>query len=32
MNNQIGYLFNYFGDGAPVLDEAFARLKVGTSA
>ena len=32
VNNQIGYLFNYFGDGAPVLDEAFARLKVGTSA
>lgn len=32
VNNQIGYLFNYFGDGAPVLDEAFARLKVGASA
>lgn len=28
VNNQIGYLFNYFGDGAPVLDEAFARLKL----
>ena len=28
VNNQIGYLFNYFGDGAPVLDEAFARLKI----
>lgn len=31
VNNQIGYLFNYFGDGAPVLDEAFARLKIGAS-
>ena len=29
VNNQIGYLFNYFGDGAPVLGEAFARVKLG---
>lgn len=29
--NQIGYMFNYFGDGAPVVGEAFARLKMGTS-
>lgn len=28
-NNQVGYLFDYFGDGAPVVDEAFARLKMG---
>lgn len=28
-NNQVGYLFDYFGDGAPVVDEAFARLKIG---
>ena len=28
-NNQVGYLFDYFGDGAPVVDEAFARLKLG---
>lgn len=27
--NQIGYLFNYFGDGAPVLGEAFARVAMG---
>ena len=27
-NNQIGYLFSYFGDGAPVLGEAFARVKL----
>lgn len=27
--NQVGYLFNYFGDGAPVLGEAFARVKLG---
>ena len=27
--NQIGYLFDYFGDGAPVLAEAFARVKMG---
>lgn len=26
--NQVGYLYEYFGDGAPVLGEAFARLKV----
>ena len=29
--NQIGYMFNYFGDGAPVVGEAFARLKMGAS-
>lgn len=29
VNNQIGYLFDYFGDGAPVLSEAFARVKMG---
>ena len=28
VNNQIGYLYNYFGDGAPVLGEAFARVKL----
>lgn len=28
-NNQIGYLFNYFGDGAPVVEEAFARVALG---
>lgn len=27
--NQVGYLYNYFGDGAPVLGEAFARVKMG---
>lgn len=27
--NQIGYVINYFGDGAPVLPEAFARVKMG---
>ncbi len=27
--NQIGYLVDYFGDGAPVLPEAFARVKLG---
>jgi len=27
--NQIGYLVDYFGDGAPVLAEAFARVKMG---
>ncbi len=26
--NLIGYLFDYFGDGAPVLAEAFARVKL----
>lgn len=31
VNNQVGYLFNYFGDGAPVLGEAFARVKLGAS-
>jgi HK97 family phage major capsid protein len=29
VNNQIGYLVDYFGDGAPVLSEAFARVKMG---
>lgn len=29
VNNQIGYLLNYFGDGAPVLGEAFTRVKLG---
>lgn len=29
--NQIGYLFQYFGDGAPVVGEAFARLKMGAA-
>lgn len=27
--NQIAYLYNYSGDGAPVLGEAFARVKLG---
>jgi HK97 family phage major capsid protein len=27
--NQIGYLVDYFGDGAPVLAEAFSRVKLG---
>lgn len=27
-SNQIGYLVDYFGDGAPVLPEAFARVKL----
>jgi HK97 family phage major capsid protein len=27
--NQIGYVVHYFGDGAPVLSEAFARVKMG---
>ena len=31
LENQIGYLTNYFGDGAPVLAEAFARVKLGAS-
>ena len=31
VNNQNGYLFNYFGDGAPVLAEAFARVKLAAS-
>ena len=29
--NQVGYLFQYFGDGAPVVGEAFARLKMGAA-
>jgi len=29
VTNQIGYLYNYSGDGAPVLAEAFARVKLG---
>ena len=28
LTNQIGYKFSYFGDGAPVLGEAFARVKL----
>lgn len=28
LTGQVGYLFNYYGDGAPVVEEAFARLKV----
>lgn len=27
--NEIGYIINYFGDGAPVLPEAFSRVKLG---
>ena len=30
-NSQIGYLFDYFGDGAPVLGEAFARVALAAS-
>lgn len=30
-NNKTGYLVNYAGDGAPVLGEAFARLKFSAS-
>lgn len=30
--NQIGYLFDYFGDGAPVLGEAFARVKLAAAS
>ena len=30
-SNQIGYLLHYFGDGAPVLGEAFARVKLGAA-
>ena len=30
--NQVGYLFQYFGDGAPVVGEAFSRLKMGSGA
>jgi HK97 family phage major capsid protein len=29
LTNQVGYLVDYFGDGAPVLEEAFARIKLG---
>jgi HK97 family phage major capsid protein len=28
INNQIGYLVGYFGDGMPVLEEAFSRVKL----
>jgi HK97 family phage major capsid protein len=28
VSNQIGYLVDYFGDGAPVLEEAFSRIKL----
>lgn len=31
VTNQVGYLCQYFGDGAPVVGEAFARLKMGAS-
>lgn len=31
LSNQVGYLFQYFGDGAPVVAEAFARLKMKAS-
>lgn len=27
--NQIGYIWDYFGDGMPVIGEAFARVKLG---
>ena len=29
LGNQMGYVVEYFGDGAPVLPEAFARVKLG---
>lgn len=29
LGNQMGYIVEYFGDGAPVLPEAFARVKLG---
>jgi len=29
VTNQTGYLVEYFGDGAPVLPEAFSRIKLG---
>ena len=29
VSNQIGYIVDYFGDGMPVLEEAFARVKLG---
>ena len=28
-NNQTGYLWNFFGDGMPVIGEAFARVTLG---
>ena len=28
VNNQTGYIYEYFGDGAPVVAEAFARIKL----
>lgn len=28
VNNQTGYIYEYFGDGAPVVGEAFARVKL----
>ena len=30
--NQIGYLYHYFGDGAPVVGEAFARVALAAAA
>lgn len=29
LGNQMGYVVEYFGDGAPVLPEAFSRVKLG---
>jgi hypothetical protein len=29
LTNQTGMLVHYFGDGAPVLEEAFSRVKLG---
>jgi len=29
VTNQIGYLVDYFGDGAPIVEEAFSRIKLG---
>ena len=29
VNGEIGYLVDYYGDGMPVLEEAFARVKLG---
>ena len=31
VNNQVGYLVEYFGDGMPVLPEAFARVALAAS-
>ena len=31
VNNEIGYVVEYFGDGAPVVGEAFSRLKMKAS-